>query len=308
MILSRKAFLLLILTLISANFAAQEDVDLYSHFWEHIQKMPLLEPPSHDEIRFADFLFEHGLYDDAITEYSRFIYANRDDANRDYALFQKAVCYFKINDNIQARSTLNELAYSSRDQDNAFRARLILSLHYVATGDMKRGRFELQELQRTATLDRQGLINYFFGWMDLIDGEIESANLCFEKSFRDTLTPKRYQKRAYEIHRWFNAEDPELPDKSPAIAAFASSILPGTGQMYAGSFADGINSMIINAGCGYLTISNFTAARYFQGAYILYFLWKRYYLGGISNAEARAIEFNDNARDEIIASLMDAFL
>lgn len=289
-------------------FIASGDCYLGHNFWQHIQELPLFEMPFYESIEFADFLYDNGMYDDAIGEYERFLFGNPHSRTSDYALFQKAQCYFHQNLFAEARGALNELNYNTADIEVAFNARLIIGLSFVATNDLSRARFELHELSRHSSEDKQGLIKYFFGWLDLIEGDFASATANFSFTFRDSITPIHFQRSAYEIHRWFNAENPNIPEKSPEFAALMSGIIPGSGQVYAGDILDGFNSLVLNAAFGYLSISSFIDAKFVKGAYILYFVWKRYYLGGIRNAEFAVNDFNQSTRDEIIASLMDAFL
>lgn len=81
------------------------------------------------------------------------------------------------------------------------------------------------------------------------------------------------------------------PPKSPLVAGVLSGVVPGSGQVYAGSHAGAMNSLALNGILGYGLAHGFEQARW--GDVFLYLsLFERFYVGGIKVAMARAEDAN----------------
>ena len=75
-------------------------------------------------------------------------------------------------------------------------------------------------------------------------------------------------------------------------AKILSYLIPGAGQFYTGHYLSGILSLGWNALWGYLTVKAFVDDRIFDGFVIGNFLWLRFYVGNLQNAEKFAEETN----------------
>lgn len=85
------------------------------------------------------------------------------------------------------------------------------------------------------------------------------------------------------------------PEKSESIAKISSTILPGSGQIYAGKYKWGIGALALNALGGYLTLKAVVEERPISAGFIFSLLWYRYYTGNIEAAQLAVKEFNQNS-------------
>lgn len=83
-----------------------------------------------------------------------------------------------------------------------------------------------------------------------------------------------------------------LPSKSPKVAKVLSSILPGTGQVYASNWRSGINALVLNGLLGYLTVDAVLNRHYVDAATWGGSIFLRYYRGNIFRAEEAVKQFN----------------
>ena len=90
----------------------------------------------------------------------------------------------------------------------------------------------------------------------------------------------------------------------PKLAKWMSIVLPGSGQLYAGDFRNGMNSLILTSGLGFLMYN--TALIYGIGNSALsIFPWLfRYYVGGFQRAEKTAEKNNAIRRGKIFDGII----
>ena len=84
-------------------------------------------------------------------------------------------------------------------------------------------------------------------------------------------------------------------------------IIPGAGQFYTGHYFSGLLSLGWNALWGYLTVKAFIDERVFDGLIIGNFLWLRFYVGNIQNAEKFANEANIKIANKALSYLQDQY-
>ncbi len=90
-------------------------------------------------------------------------------------------------------------------------------------------------------------------------------------------------------------------------AKILSYLIPGAGQFYTGHYLSGILSLGWNALWGYLTVKAFVNDRIFDGFVIGNFLWLRFYVGNLQNAEKFAEEKNLNIANKALSYLQNQY-
>lgn len=90
-------------------------------------------------------------------------------------------------------------------------------------------------------------------------------------------------------------------------AKIFSYIIPGAGQFYTGHYFSGLLSLAWNLLWGYLTVKAFIDERIFDGFVIGNFLWLRFYVGNLQNAEKFALEENLNIANKALYYLQHQF-
>lgn len=86
------------------------------------------------------------------------------------------------------------------------------------------------------------------------------------------------------------------PRKSLKTAALLSLICPGTGEIYAGNTHLGIRDFLLNLGSGYLIYNAVKKKKYVDAVLVFSFLFNRFYLGSIHNAQVSAEKTNEKSR------------
>jgi putative component of membrane protein insertase Oxa1/YidC/SpoIIIJ protein YidD/TM2 domain-containing membrane protein YozV len=92
--------------------------------------------------------------------------------------------------------------------------------------------------------------------------------------------------------------------KSPATAAFLSTILPGAGYFYSGSKATGISALIFNGLVGYAAYSSFKSKNYGVGI-LTSILGVGFYIGNIQGSKKSAIRHNDFLKSKHFALFVE---
>ncbi|HBN08501.1 MAG TPA: hypothetical protein DD435_07580 [Cyanobacteria bacterium UBA8530] len=78
----------------------------------------------------------------------------------------------------------------------------------------------------------------------------------------------------------------------PERAAFLSTCLPGSGQIYAGQVPSGLGSLLLNGGGVFFAFSRLSRGDWL-GSLALLSLTTRFYQGGIENSREFAAERNE---------------
>jgi len=93
-------------------------------------------------------------------------------------------------------------------------------------------------------------------------------------------------------------EGERLPAKSPAAAKWMSTALPGTGQMYAGEWRDGIHALLVNGAAVFLLVDGLLDRRYGDVLLVNGALLERFYRGNRLNAADAAERYNRRVGNE----------
>jgi TM2 domain-containing membrane protein YozV len=96
-----------------------------------------------------------------------------------------------------------------------------------------------------------------------------------------------------------------LPRKSPALARWMSTFLPGSGQIYASKITNGLISTAFNAAFIYLLADSIRDKRYVDTVGI-YMIGARFYWGNIYNAAQSALEYNRRLEDRLLEGIIAA--
>ena len=120
--------------------------------------------------------------------------------------------------------------------------------------------------------------NKLLGFTYLLDNRFTRARNLFITTGDNEI--------AKEINGYIN-----MPKKSRKTAFLLSLICPGAGQIYAGNTKQGIQDFLLNLGSGYLFYNALKKKNYIDAILVFNFLFQRFYLGSIYNAQKSA----DNA-------------
>ncbi len=301
--------IIVVVMLVLAGYALAGEYSINKRFISYVVELPPFSNPASytPDAAFADFLFEQELFDEAALEYQRTAHIMPMANSYDYSVFQQAKCHIKLGEYDLAAGILDRLGYKALDNEVSYRARLLGAIVETARGKPRTGEFLLSDLVRDFP-DYATEIYFWRGWQRLIQYEIESAKEDFDYVCNESIRNPYYFSRAYGVKRWLDINGDKIHQRSPYFARWLSGLLPGTGQIYSGKSAQGINSFAINGVFGFLTISEILAKNYLQAGVIFLGAWNRYYFGGMINSTAMAKKFNQSQWDEAIAALIETYI
>ncbi len=249
----------------------------------------------------ADKFFDSRFYNEAITEYQRYIFFNDTEADVSYSYYKIGLAYRNIYNpekSLDAFESSVATAFTDSVKDER---KIDIAVNYIAWGRYSEAKLvllklisfsKIPEIRRKASL--------FLGVAHLYCYEWESAKDALEVYFKEESN----YKAAYIVDSLLSkAEDIEY--KSPGTAKWLSTFIPGTGQMYVGNAGDGINALVLNGANIYFIIYKLLQEEYGNAFIVYYFLFRRYYMGNIYNAGKEAIEHNRDINEKTAGQIFD---
>ncbi|MFZ2324756.1 MAG: hypothetical protein WAV89_13795 [Ignavibacteriaceae bacterium] len=248
-----------------------------------------------EQYDYANSLFEQEKYFDAITEFKRLFFFDKQKqfeflsnyyiglSYKNGGKFDEALRYF----------TLAEI--KSKNEDEYFRAKIFqVRVNILRRTTIQANRIldQLQNDRAFASKDQE--IKYWRGWAYIFSDEWDKASQILSENNLDTTLAAICQ----------NADDNMY---SVNFAKYSSYIIPGFGQFYTGEYISGAISLGWNVLFGYLTINSFVEDRVFDGLVIGNFLWLRFYTGNLQNAEKLAKQKNLSISNKALDFLQHNF-
>ncbi len=230
--------------------------------------------------QYADSLFSEHKYFDAITEYKRLLFFDKEKKFDFLANFKIGLAYKNGGKYEQAIKFFKFAEKSAVNPED----RLNISI-WIARTNILRGTTEiaLDSLNNIASRindsTKLAKINYWKGWAFMFADQWDSAKTEFEKIDTNHVLARI-------------CKDVINQKYSVTFAKLISYILPGAGQFYTGHYVSGLMSLGMNVLWGYLTVNAFLADRVFDGIVIGNLLWFRFYRGNYQNAEKFALQKN----------------
>ncbi len=248
-----------------------------------------------EQFEFAKKVFDNEDYYDAVTEFKRLQFFDKNEtysfeSNKFIALsykeggkYDEAVRYF----------TLAEI--NAADSEETFN----IKIEIVKANILRRTTDNALKLLSNLENDERWKnkideINYWRGWAFIFSDEWDKASYEFAKISEN-----------HELKILCEKTDDEK--YSVVFAKIASVILPGTGQFYTGNYLSGLLSFGWCALWGYIAVDAFVEDRIFDGLAVANFLWFRFYNGNLQNAEKFAIEENIKISNQALDYLQNKY-
>lgn len=226
-----------------------------------------------NQFELAKNLMGKKKYFDAITEFKRLIFFEKDSGNiySNYSLLGD--CYkagAKLDESIYYY-TLSEI--NSKTSEQIYDAQIKIIRSNILRRTTNRALTLLDSLEANKNYpDKIDEINYWRGWAFIFSDDWEAASAEFSKV-----------DSAKQLEEFCRLTDNKL--YSVLLVKAMSFVLPGLGQFYTGNYVSGIISFAWNVLWGYTAIKAFAADRVFDGLMVSNFLWFRFYRGNFENAE-----------------------
>jgi hypothetical protein len=225
----------------------------------------------------ADSLYEYGHFDLARIEYMRefFFYPEMKNYQHKRLRYAISVCQVDSHEGIrELRLMAND--FDMLDPD----IRVSMAKQYIILEDYPAAR-ELLD-----ATDEKSLIGYTL----ILDNRLTNAKALFIAMGKNDI--------AHDIITFQH-----VPRKSPRTAAVLSAICPGSGEVYAGNVKQGIKGFLLAAGSGFLIYNAVKKEKYIDALLIFNFLFQRFYMGSIYNAQRSANEVNLKFREKWLARM-----
>ena len=252
-----------------------------------------------DALRQGEAAYQQSDYATAQAAFERFLTATPSDAAVDVARFRLGQIALAKRDFTAASDRFGAVAAS--ESPLADRASYYQGLASYRAKDYGRADLVWSNTIRSAT-DESIAARAQFGraWCQVRRGNWGVAELALDRVmllFPDDPLASRAESMQKELSRANH-----LPRRSSSKAKWMSTILPGSGQIYAGHVGNGLVSAGLNGGMAYVLGSAVNDRRWLDVGF-LYLLGSRFYFGGRQNADKFANEHNERVVREFVDEL-----
>ena len=250
----------------------------------------------------ADDFFAAGYYDEAVTEYKRFLFFNPRSESLSPVYYRLGRACFEAGAVQAAVEAVHRAALHAPDDSSRAEYETKAAVFAISAGNYSLAEVILlrlcmeetsQRIRTRAAFFRAVACLYAYKWRTAREALAEYFTFQPDDDLEtriDSLLDR--------------AERMKL--KSPAAAMWISTFLPGVGQMYCGDWGKGVNALVLNAGFA-AWVGYKLWHQYWGDAYVIYsFLWQRYYFGNRYHARRTAEERNDRLRRAAVKSVLDA--
>jgi tetratricopeptide (TPR) repeat protein len=257
----------------------------------------------------ADSLFDAGNFFLAGIEYERIAYNPSNNIDLTNALLKKGDCLLAQNNFSEAEYSLSRIRFNDLPDSLLYSARYKNAFASYLNSNFQNAESQLIQLQNfieDSTYIVKSLLLH-----GLILNELDSFDLAKEKIKQYIIYSYKNENKKQkleELELMYSLK--EIPKfKSEKKAAKLSTFLPGTGQIYAGYFAEGAVSVLFQlAGLGF-GVYSFLIKNYITSVIIGYSFFQKFYLGGVNRAEFLVRKrnylvkrkFNDKAKNYILS-------
>ena len=257
----------------------------------------------------ADSLFDAGNFFLAGIEYERIAYNPLNNLELTNALIKKGDCLLAENNYSEAEYSLSRIRFNDLPDSLLYLARYKNAFASYLNSNFQNAESQLIQLQNY--IEDSAYIVKSFLLHGLVLNELDSFNLAKEKIIQYIKYNYKSDDKKLkldELELLYSLK--EIPKyKSESKAARLSTFLPGSGQLYAGYFAEGAVSVLFQlAGLGF-GVYSFIIKNYITSVIIGYSFFQKFYLGGVQRAEFLVRKrnyllkrkFNDKAKNYILS-------
>ena len=253
------------------------------------------------QYRYAEQLFESGDYQAARLAYKRLLFYDTNAEFRDIADYRIAQSYYYQSETTRAEALFRDFSTEHPNSPLRFQSQLMLGQLHFDAGAYSLARTTLFELLHT-TNDPEvvAAAHYLRGWcyIHTTDWNKAISELRQADISQDVGHPG---KKARELADILLEETP-LSTKSPQVAGWLSTVVPGSGQLYAGKIREGFLAAALNGTFIYLAVDAIRERRYVDCVGISLIGW-RFYWGNRTDARRFATEYNAHREQALIETL-----
>jgi hypothetical protein len=224
------------------------------------------------QLSLADSLYAQRYYELAAVEYEREFFFYPELLNDQVKRLNYAVSLLKSNE-LKGIAEFNTVIDEFPDSDP--KLKITMAKYYIQMENY------YQAIQLLSETEEKRLLGFTY----LLDNRLSTARNFFIEHGDDEL--------ARDIDAYINR-----PKKSIRTAALLSFMCPGAGEVYASNVKGGVRSFLLNLGSGVLLYNAIRKKKYVDAILIFNFLFQRFYLGSVFNAQKSALEWNKQNKEK----------
>ncbi|MYE90841.1 tetratricopeptide repeat protein [Candidatus Poribacteria bacterium] len=272
-----------------------------------ISFLTIVQPQSDmRQFLYAEHLFDQRAYRSAILEYKRLLFYHPDMARADLVRYRIGLSYYHQGNRNLARQKFEEVTQIFPNSPLNLQAQLMLGRTYFDAKNYSTARstfFSVVSADGGGETAAQA--RYLRAWCYIHEQAWFKAIAEFRTIQR--LQPNTPLSQVSTQLADITYANTPLPFKSPQLAQWMSTFLPGAGQIYAGKLESGLISGAVNAAVCYLLVDSILDERYVDAVGIC-LVGSRFYLRNRVNAGKRAIEHNQRLEADFIRQLKQQVL
>jgi len=219
-----------------------------------------------------------GNYENALTEYLRYLFFHPAAENNSDVYFEMGQAYLKLNRWDQAKEALRQSVKLAPNDSLKNARRVDLAIQSIAHRNYS---LAVLELLKVASFGRQPALRrkaqFYLGVAEVYLLDFKQAGAAFGPYFLGDST--QAGREAWRNLTILIRKGEAIRPKSAAAAKWLSTFLPGLGQLYAGDVKNALNAFVLNGAIGYGVVSAFVQQDYIDTVLEGGFLFQRYYLG-----------------------------
>jgi len=204
-------------------------------------------------LSFADYLYKEEDYLRAAGEYQRYLFYS--SAEADKAIYKIALCYRLGGQTEKSIKFFEKILQDYPESVLSTSARYQIGYAYFMMGQYENSISHLKELNRVENKTYRWKLQHFMGLNYFMQKRWGDANSLFDSLAH--ISPDEEAKAIALKFKNYAEEGEHLSHKSPILAGSLSSILPGTGKIYCGRYADGFFSLVLIGVTGLLAYDGF---------------------------------------------------
>jgi TolA-binding protein len=256
-----------------------------------VSLLTILQPQSEmRQFLYAEHLFDQRAYRSAILEYKRVLFYHPDMPKEDLARYRIGLSYYHQGNRELAQQRFEEVTRNFPNSPLNLQAQLMLGKTYF---DAKNYSTARSTFFAVANADGDGEIaaqaRYLRGWCYIHEQAWFKA--IAELRTVQQLQPDTPLSQASTRLADMTYANTPLPFKSPRLAEWMSTFLPGAGQIYAGELEKGLISGAISAAVFYLLVDSIREERYVDAVGIC-LVGSRFYMDNRVKAREWTTEHN----------------
>jgi TM2 domain-containing membrane protein YozV len=244
------------------------------------------------EFYLADSLKEASNYEWAALEYERICYETFDNTTRTVALNAKANCLLALNNPKAAQKALLRINYFSLNDSMIYDSRYLTGYASYLTKDFEQAKSQFFLIEQFLDTSYQvaSAPLYALSLNELREWEKAEERLNFwagsiqNAQTRDSLFTAIQNAYSEKNHPKY---------RNPETASILSTIIPGSGQLYAGYIADALFSVLMTTtGLGLAAVGILVFKYYIAGAVVGLGMFQRFWSAGTKRSSYLAEKKN----------------